>query len=80
VFADTSPADLTPIGVIQTVVSGNLDLIVPPIFGADYAAKATKAGDKVDVVDIRDTGHFDLIDPLADAWKRVEPLIDQRAH
>jgi acetyl esterase/lipase len=80
VYADTSPAELLPSGVVQTIVSGNLDLIVPPIFGADYAAKARKAGDKVDVVNIRETGHFDLIDPLSDAWKRVEPLIDQLTH
>jgi acetyl esterase/lipase len=76
-FADTSPAELLPIGVRQTVISGDLDLIVPPIFGADYAAKAAKAGDKVEAVVIPRTGHFDLIDPLSDGWKRVEPLIDQ---
>jgi acetyl esterase/lipase len=78
VLGDTSPAALLPIGTVQTVVSGALDLIVPPVFGADYAAKARKAGDKVDEVVIHDAGHFDLIDPLSDAWKRVEPLIDQR--
>ena len=80
VFADTSPAALPPIGVAQTIVSGSLDLIVPPVFGADYAAKARKAGDKADDIAIPDAGHFDLIDPLSDAWKRIEPLIDQGAH
>ena len=77
VFADTSPAALLPIGSAQTVVSGALDLIVPPVFGADYAAKARKAGDKAGDITIPNAGHFDLIDPLSDAWKRVEPLIDQ---
>jgi len=76
-FADTSPAELLPIGVRQTVISGDLDLIVPPIFGADYVAKATKAGDKAEAVVIPRTGHFDLIDPLSDGWIRVEPLIDE---
>ena len=77
VFADTSPVELLPIGVRQIVVSGNLDLIVPPLFGADYVAKATKAGDKAEAVNIPQAGHFDLIDPLSDGWKRVEPLIDE---
>jgi acetyl esterase/lipase len=77
VFADTSPADLLPIGVPQTVVSGDLDLIVPPVFGAYYVAMARKAGDKAEAVVIPRAGHFDLIDPLSDGWKRVEPLIDQ---
>ena len=71
---------MLPSGVAQTIVSGELDLIVPPIFGADYAEKAKKVGDRVDVVNIRNSGHFDLIDPLSDAWKRVEPLIDQLTH
>ena len=77
VFADTSPAELLPIGVRQTVVSGDLDLIVPPVFGAYYVARATKAGDKAEAVVIPRAGHFDLVDPLSDGWKRVEPLIDQ---
>jgi acetyl esterase/lipase len=80
VFADTSPAELLPLGVRQTIVSGDLDLIVPPVFGAYYAAEATKSGDKVEGVVIPRAGHFDLIDPLSDAWKRVEPLIDELAH
>ncbi len=77
VFADTSPAALLPIGVRQTVVSGELDLIVPPVFGAYYVASATRAGDKAEAVVIPRAGHFDLVDPLSDGWKRVEPLIDE---
>jgi acetyl esterase/lipase len=80
VFADTSPAELLPLHVRQTVVSGDLDLIVPPVFGAYYAANATKAGDRAEAVVIPRAGHFDLIDPLSDGWKRVEPLIDELAH
>jgi acetyl esterase/lipase len=80
VFADTSPTELLPLGVRQTVVSGDLDLIVPPVFGAYYVAEAIKAGDKAEAVVIPRAGHFDLIDPLSDGWKRVEPLIDQLAH
>jgi acetyl esterase/lipase len=77
VFADTSPAELLPLGVRQTVVSGDLDLVVPPVFGAYYLAMATKAGDTAEGVVIPRAGHFDLIDPLSDGWKRVEPLIDE---
>lgn len=80
IFADTSPAALLPIGVRQIIVSGDLDLIVPPLFGAAYAAEAVKAKDKAEAVDIPRTGHFDLIDPLSDGWKRVEPLIDELTH
>ncbi len=78
-YADTSPAAMVPIGVPQTIVSGADDLIVPPIFGSIYAAKAKAAGDPVEAVTIPKAGHFDLIDPLADAWRRVEPIIAERA-
>ncbi len=79
VLADTSPVRLLPLGVPQTVISGALDLIVPPVFGADYAARAKAFGDSVEVVVAPNTGHFDLIDPLSDGWKRVEPMIDEMA-
>ena len=78
-YADTSPAALLPIGAPQTIVSGADDLIVPPIFAAVYAAKAKAAGDAVEAVTIPKAGHFDLIDPLADAWRRVEPIIAAKA-
>ena len=78
-YVDTSPAALLPIGVPQTIISGADDLIVPPIFGGVYLAKAKAAGDAVEAVTIPGAGHFDLIDPLADAWRRVEPIIAAKA-
>ena len=74
-FADTSPAALVPIGAPQTVISGALDLIVPPVFGADYAAKAAAAHDAVRLVTIPDAGHFELIDPQAPAWTIIQETI-----
>jgi len=74
-FADTSPAALLPIGTPQTIVSGDLDLIVPPIFGRDYAAKAAAAGDRIRTITIPGAGHFELIDPQSAAWQTIEPAI-----
>lgn len=75
IFADTSPAALVPIGAPQTIVSGDLDLIVPPIFGKAYAAKAAAAGDQVKTLSIPGAGHFELIDPQSAAWQTIEPAI-----
>ncbi len=75
VYADTSPAALVPIGARQAVISGARDPIVPPRFGHGYAAKAQAAGDMVQVMDIAGAGHFELIDPTSDAWRRIEPVI-----
>ena len=74
-FADTSPVDLLPIGTPQAIFSGQLDPIVPPIFGKDYAAKAAAAHDVVEAVTVPGAGHFELIDPDADAWQVIEPAI-----
>jgi len=76
VYADTSPAALVPIGARQAVISGALDPIVPARFGHAYAAKARAAGDRVQVMDIAGAGHFELIDPASDAWRRIEPVIE----
>lgn len=79
VFADTSPAALVPIGVPQSVISGAVDPIVPPVFGMDYAAKAAAAGDKVQTLEIAGAGHFELIDPGSEAWRAIEPIIEGMA-
>ena len=45
--------------------------------GASVAVVASSSRDKAEAVVIPRAGHFDLIDPLSDGWKRVEPLIDE---
>ena len=67
-YADTSPDQLLPLHVEQVIVSGELDPIVPPQFGAAYAAEAEAAGDTVTEITLENAGHFELIDPTAPAW------------
>lgn len=76
VYADTSPPSLLPLGVRQVVVSGQLDPIVPSVFGRDYAAAAAKAGDPAVEIDLPNAGHFELIDPTSPAWTRIRAEID----
>jgi acetyl esterase/lipase len=75
VFADTSPPRLLPLGVRQVVVSGALDPIVPPRFGAAYASTAAARGDRVLAIELQRAGHFELIDPTAPAWSRVRAVL-----
>ncbi len=79
VYADTSPSSLLPIGVTQKIISGSLDHIVPTAFATGYAAKAKSAGDNATALEMEGAGHFELIDPTSDAWKKIEPLIAQLA-
>jgi acetyl esterase/lipase len=74
-YADTSPARLLPSGVHQTIISGDLDPIVPAPFGHAYAKKAKAAGDRVDDIEIKGAGHFEMIDPKSAAWPAIEAAI-----
>jgi acetyl esterase/lipase len=74
-YADTSPARLVPSGVHQVIFSGDLDHIVPAPFGHAYAKKAKTAGDRVDDIEIKGAGHFEMIDPKSTAWPTIEDAI-----
>ena len=66
-----SPAAQLPFGVPQLLVHGERDDIVPASLSVGYAAAARAGGDDVTLVLRPDDGHFELIDPTADAWKVV---------
>ena len=70
-YGDTSPRALLPIGVEQLIVSGDEDNIVPAVFGRDYAAAATAAGDKVTAIELHGDNHFTQIDPASPGWAKV---------
>ena len=70
-YADTSPPDLLPIGTRQTIVSGDLDPIVPSRFGRDYVQAARGRGDPVTELDLPHAGHFELIDAEGPEWKLI---------
>ncbi len=75
VYADTSPARLaTPKGEVS-VISGELDPIVPPVFGPPFAARWSATE-----LTIKGAGHFELIDPTSSAWRdEIVPLIADMA-
>ncbi|WP_300378192.1 alpha/beta hydrolase [Henriciella sp.] len=63
VFADTSPAELLPLGVRQINVNGTRDRIAPPELGRALTEKAEAAGDDARFVAIDATGHVELVSP-----------------
>jgi acetyl esterase/lipase len=75
-YADTSPAEMLPIGTHLSVLSGSLDHIVPPAFGDAFAARARSKGDRVVSRTYEDAGHFELIDPTSKAWPGIVADID----
>jgi pimeloyl-ACP methyl ester carboxylesterase len=65
----------------QWLIHGDKDDVVPPAFSGDYvAAKQKRTGkekEDIHLVEIPAAGHFDLIDPRTQAWKRVEQTLLQ---
>jgi acetyl esterase/lipase len=72
---DGSPSEMLPLGVPQILITGSLDWLIPPAFGDEYVALATKAGDKVDATVIEGAGHFEVIAPGTQAWPTVEKAV-----
>ena len=74
-FGDTSPAALLPLGVPQTIVTGIYDMAVPPALALRYRAAAIAKGDKVELANVPDAGHFEVIAPWTPAWTEVVKAI-----
>jgi acetyl esterase/lipase len=70
-YAAASPAALVPLGIPQLVVHGAWDDIVPAVQSSAYAARARAAGDDVELVELPDADHFDVIEPEHPAWDVV---------
>jgi acetyl esterase/lipase len=66
-----SPAARLPLGVPQLVVVGGRDDVVPADHGRAYVEAARAAGDSVDLLELPDADHFDLVDEAHPAWQAV---------
>ena len=70
-----SPVNWLPFGINQVVLSGAEDKIVPPDLSRAFAARATKAGDKVRLVVVPGAGHFEVVSPNTPAGRQVVDLV-----
>ena len=70
-YQQTSPIELLPIGVIQILIHGSRDQIVPVGLSKDYEITARTKRDDVRVTIIEEADHFELISPHSSAWPAV---------
>ncbi len=70
-YRQISPVEMLPLNVEQWLIQGESDRIVPVSFADDYQAAAQERGEKVRVTRLKNTGHFELIDPDSTAWPAV---------
>jgi len=74
-FALASPAARLPFGIVQVLVTGSEDEIMPPRAAAPYVKEAQGAGDSAELIEIRGATHMDLISPRSGAWPTVRERI-----
>ena len=71
-------AALLPLGVQQLLVHGARDDLVPPEQSRSYAAAARASGDTVDLVELTDADHFDVIEASDPGWAAVIDWLRER--
>ena len=70
-YALVDPSALAPSGVRTVVVHGVDDQQVPVAHSRSYVEMARATGDDVTLVELPETEHFEVIDPLSTAWPAV---------
>jgi hypothetical protein len=60
--------------VRQVLIVGVDDGVMPPPQRAEYVAKATKAGDRAEAIEVPG-GHFEVIAPTSAAWPTVRDTL-----
>jgi hypothetical protein len=48
---------------------------VPPALSREYVMQKKKAGEAVELLEIPDAGHFELIDPASEGFKQVTSTV-----
>jgi dipeptidyl aminopeptidase/acylaminoacyl peptidase len=75
-YREGSPYELK-VSARQIVIHGANDDVVPPDFSSRYASEKKRRGEAVDFVEIKDGGHFELIDPRTASFKVALACVNQ---
>lgn len=74
-FADTSPAELLPLGARVVMICGAFDHVMPPSTGVAFAQRLRERGDSAEAIEIPNAGHFDVVIPTTAAWRAVVEVL-----
>ena len=74
-YREADPMELKIAQARQWLVHGSDDDTVPVEFSRAYVAQKKKSGETVDLVEIPNCGHFDVIDPGTAAFKQVTATV-----
>lgn len=75
-YIEADASERLPLNVGQYFVAS---VVLQPDIAEGYRSRAAAAGDKTEVLDAQNGGHFDIIAPGSAAWPAVEAFILSRA-
>jgi acetyl esterase/lipase len=74
-YLAADPVSRLPLPCRVTLVHGSADAIVPVGLSRHFVTVARSAGSEVDLVELPESDHFDVIDPLSAAWPAVRDAV-----
>jgi acetyl esterase/lipase len=74
-YREADPMELRIPHARQWLIHGSEDDTVPPAFSRAYVAAKKRAAESVELVEVQNAGHFDLIDPSASAFSQVKTAV-----
>ena len=74
-YREADPMELRITHARQWLLHGKDDDTVPPAFSRDYVMQKKKAGEAVELLEVPNAGHFELIDPASEAFKQVTSTV-----
>ena len=76
-YHEASPAEVAMPHVVQKLIHGTKDDVVPIEMARHYRNLKKKRGEHVELIEIPDSGHFDVIDPQSAAWVTVQKAVSK---
>jgi len=71
-YREASPADRVIPQTRQILIHGTADSAVPYEIGKTYAERKARGGEKVELITLPETGHFEIVDPGSVVWSKVQ--------
>ncbi len=79
-YREASPAERTIPHAVQKLIHGTADDTVPYEISKNYADRKKKSGEHVELIALPDIGHFEIVDPGSNVWKKVQETFISLIH
>jgi dipeptidyl aminopeptidase/acylaminoacyl peptidase len=74
-YHEASPIEVAMPHTVQRLIHGEKDDIVPLEIARHYRDIKKKRGENVELIEVPDADHFDVIDPQSKAWTVVQKTV-----